>query len=277
MAVYWPAINALEIAGGSPFSSPPVTMFLPPLLLVSYTAANVLAAGHTAESSCFSGPFIGNSSTSNDDGFSSTPSCSSAPSWSSSPPGSSSLSAPTSSSLSAVPINSDSASGPAPSTPSSSAARVAIQSGYHSAGSNLVLVPGGKALELRKVHSSAVPDDLKLMVVKTNFSLILLTLRCPNLARLKMAVNASEISEMDSSMCRRILHYSLVAWEVADSAILSPLRVARFLSGPFPELRSISIFNEDNDDDGFDEGHIRYWYEVEARRTPLYSKKVARV
>ncbi|KAJ6592601.1 hypothetical protein B0H19DRAFT_7839 [Mycena capillaripes] len=109
--------------------------------------------------------------------------------------------------------------------------------------------------------------DLSLWASKTPHratlrSLFVLAQRCPNLARLEMAVNASAIPEMDSSVSRRILHYSLVAWEVAGSPISSSLSVARFLSGIFPKLTNISTDNWD-EEDGIDDDLIILWDNVD--------------
>ncbi|KAJ6592615.1 hypothetical protein B0H19DRAFT_1245467 [Mycena capillaripes] len=108
--------------------------------------------------------------------------------------------------------------------------------------------------------------DLSLCASKTPHratlhSLFLLAQRCSNLARLEMAVNALEIPEMDSSLCRRILHCSLVAWEVACSPISSSLSVARFLSGIFPKLTNISTDNWD-EEDAIDDDLIILWDNV---------------
>jgi hypothetical protein len=60
------------------------------------------------------------------------------------------------------------------------------------------------------------------------------------LESLAMGLDASEVPKMmDNSVYRRVVQHNLSAWEIADSRILSPLPVARFLSGIFPKLTSI--------------------------------------
>ncbi|KAF7362730.1 hypothetical protein MVEN_00622300 [Mycena venus] len=105
------------------------------------------------------------------------------------------------------------------------------------------------------VLSSTVSDDPPRR--PTLHSLVFLAHRCPHLERLEMSIDASQVPKMDNSVPRRVLQYALVAWDVANSSIESPLPVARFLSGLFPKLTILGT------DDIWDEEVSDRWIDVE--------------
>jgi hypothetical protein len=96
-------------------------------------------------------------------------------------------------------------------------------------------------------------------------SLIFLAQRCPFLEHLEMGLNASEVPNLDYSLHKRVIQHNLILWDVADSLIKSPLLVARFLSGIFPELIEISTAMQDKwvYDDGVADVLRALWEEVE--------------
>ncbi|KAJ7045267.1 hypothetical protein C8F04DRAFT_1174231 [Mycena alexandri] len=97
-------------------------------------------------------------------------------------------------------------------------------------------------------------------------SLLHLAEHCGKLATLELIVDASTVPAIERSEHKaRILHYALRHWTVgAPSLISSPIQVARFLSGIFPALDSISVYsdNYDEDDDGSDTDMHSCWDEV---------------
>jgi hypothetical protein len=96
-------------------------------------------------------------------------------------------------------------------------------------------------------------------------SLVFLAQRCPFLEHLEMGLNASEVPNLDYSLHKRVIQHNLILWDVADSLIKSPLLVARFLSGIFPELIEISTAMQDKwiYDDGVADVLRALWEEVE--------------
>ncbi|KAJ7162465.1 hypothetical protein C8R46DRAFT_348810 [Mycena filopes] len=73
----------------------------------------------------------------------------------------------------------------------------------------------------------------------TLLSLLHLAENCPKLGRLRLPVDASVVPVLAGDEQRTVSQHTLYSWKVGDSVIASPLGVARFLSGLFPNLRSI--------------------------------------
>ncbi|KAJ7076974.1 hypothetical protein B0H15DRAFT_892890 [Mycena belliarum] len=107
-----------------------------------------------------------------------------------------------------------------------------------------------------------------------------LTLQCleslaqcwPNLKRLQIEFNATQ-TPVPRVGARHPVQRQLVSIDVGYSTVASPVRVARFLSGIFPNLDSITTAREgddnDNEDDedeveAFEIAHHKRWKEVEA-------------
>ncbi|KAJ7137356.1 hypothetical protein C8R43DRAFT_1019984 [Mycena crocata] len=98
---------------------------------------------------------------------------------------------------------------------------------------------------------------------------------CPSLVELYMTFDASSVPPATAEPHQHIFQTSLSSFEVDYSPITSPFDVARFLSGIFPNLRSIKTAREDNPHQALEEDpeaaqialHAR-WKEVE-RLIPL--------
>ncbi|KAJ7889758.1 hypothetical protein B0H13DRAFT_2531995 [Mycena leptocephala] len=76
----------------------------------------------------------------------------------------------------------------------------------------------------------------------------------PPRATLRCLLSSPNVPKMmDNSVYRRVVQHNLSAWEIADSRILSPLPVARFLSGIFPKLTSIETDMGTGDEELWDE------------------------
>ncbi|KAJ7173212.1 hypothetical protein C8R46DRAFT_991039, partial [Mycena filopes] len=87
----------------------------------------------------------------------------------------------------------------------------------------------------------------------TLLSLISLARHCPKLEGLDMDVDASDVPDVArDAAAGRVVQHALRHWEVGDSLIVLPLRVAQFLSGLFPNLASI-----DTDSQQYENHHGR--------------------
>ncbi|KAF7362748.1 hypothetical protein MVEN_00624300 [Mycena venus] len=116
-------------------------------------------------------------------------------------------------------------------------------------------------LEILSLTSRARAHPLR----TTLRSLLSLAQHCPLLEHLEMGVNATDVPNIDFTSRRRVINYNLVEWDVGDSRLSSPLLVARFLSGLFPELKYISTEMQDKwvFDDGVADILRMLWREVE--------------
>ncbi|KAJ7802591.1 hypothetical protein B0H14DRAFT_3780244 [Mycena olivaceomarginata] len=102
----------------------------------------------------------------------------------------------------------------------------------------LRMAEAGPCLESLQMLSPSPVRGLKPTPRTTLLSLLYLAENCPRLEYLKLAVDASIIPNLDDRYFSAWPH-SLFYWEVANSLITSPLRVARFLSGVFPLLEEV--------------------------------------
>ncbi|KAJ6616339.1 hypothetical protein B0H10DRAFT_2037589 [Mycena sp. CBHHK59/15] len=93
---------------------------------------------------------------------------------------------------------------------------------------------------------------------------------CPELHSLQMAFDATRTSPWEARGRKRVVQENLEHLEVEYSMISKPLRVARFISGIFPNLRCIFTDREHEDNEGEDEIEMHgeaiefhyYWKEV---------------
>ncbi|KAJ7734277.1 hypothetical protein B0H16DRAFT_1731882 [Mycena metata] len=92
----------------------------------------------------------------------------------------------------------------------------------------------------------------------TLLSLFHFAQHCPQLETVEMSLDASAVPEVGNRYTR-VLQYSFIQWEVADSPITSALSIARFLSGLFPELFEIYTKMHDVKAAG---GYVAQWAEV---------------
>ncbi|KAJ7757170.1 hypothetical protein B0H14DRAFT_3896187 [Mycena olivaceomarginata] len=104
----------------------------------------------------------------------------------------------------------------------------------------LRMAEAGPCLESLQMLSPSPVRGLKPTPRTTLLSLLYLAENCPRLEYLKLAVDASIIPNLDDRYFSAWPH-SLFYWEVANSLITSPLRVARFLSGVFPLLEEVFV------------------------------------
>ncbi|KAJ7343800.1 hypothetical protein DFH08DRAFT_961944 [Mycena albidolilacea] len=100
--------------------------------------------------------------------------------------------------------------------------------------------------QLRKLQLIAFVPITQLRT--TLQSLLSIARHCTHLNSLHMTFDASAIPALESNVAH-ISQTSLAFIHVAYSPILTPLPVARFISGIFPSLTSISTAHDDGDDE----------------------------
>ncbi|KAJ7162440.1 hypothetical protein C8R46DRAFT_903942, partial [Mycena filopes] len=89
---------------------------------------------------------------------------------------------------------------------------------------------------LTLLHLPYPPASRRAAPIRTMLlSLMYLAEHCPKLGRLWLPVDTSVIPVTE----RTPSQHALYSWKAGDSAVASPLGLARFLTGLFPKLRSV--------------------------------------